>query len=467
MSNPPAGWYQEPDTNRPHTLRWWDGVQWTEHRKADDTNTARAQATAKKNWLQSLKPKLSTILATPVFLFLSYVGFQSSGLSGLLIMMALITIITAIYTLVTKRPSWAQLPSRKMAGLIAGIGVITLFGGAVIALPVTPVPVPTSQAQLPGPGIEIKEPSAKLKSPEADLDAAPLDPMSVHPVTFAPSVVAVDSTVTAKAAAEVLETLDVKGRAAKTGYDRKSKFGTAWMDVDGNGCDTRNDILKRDFTAAMLAGTCKVLSGTLNDPYSGKTIEFTRGNDTSSLVQIDHIVSLSDAWQKGAQQLTQEQRITFANDPLNLFAVAGAENSAKGSGDTATWLPKNKDFRCEYVARQISVKATYGLWVTQPEKDAMKRVLTPCAGQEALTSQFTPAPAPAPEPDPIVEAPTETTPQAIAEQPAPAPAPAPAPSSTYYKNCTAARAVGAAPVSAGDPGYGKHLDRDGDGIGCE
>lgn len=207
----------------------------------------------------------------------------------------------------------------------------------------------------------------------------------------APSVVAADSSVTAGSALDVLDALPVKGRAAKTGYDRVGQFGEAWADVDRNGCDTRNDVLARDLTDVRRSNDCKVLSGELADGYSGKTIRFERGADTSPLVQIDHVVALSDAWQKGAQQLTAAQRLTLANDPLNLMAVDGQTNTAKGDGDAATWLPPTDGFRCEYVARQISVKATYGLWVTRAEQEAIRRVLATCPEQRAYTSQFTPA----------------------------------------------------------------------------
>lgn len=184
-------------------------------------------------------------------------------------------------------------------------------------------------------------------------------------------------------AAEAARQLRVKGRAPRTGYDR-DLFGRGWIDVDRNGCDTRNDILARDLIdVTYRAGTddCVVLSGTLVDPYSGRTIAFVRGNDTSTLVQIDHVVSLSDAWQKGAQAWTETTRIAFANDPLNLLAVDGALNQEKGDGDTATWLPPNRAFRCEYVARQVAVKRAYALWATQAERDAMLRVLRACPGQ--------------------------------------------------------------------------------------
>lgn len=173
--------------------------------------------------------------------------------------------------------------------------------------------------------------------------------------------------------AEALEKLEVKGRAPKTGYER-SQFGNGWGKV--NGCSVRDIILYRDFDNPVLDGECIVKSGTLQDPYTGKVVAFTR--DDSSKVQIDHVVALSDAWQKGAQQLTIEQRKQLANDPLELLAVDGQANQNKSDGDAATWLPPNKAFRCTYVERQIEVKVKYSLWVTEAEKQAMKTVLIGC-----------------------------------------------------------------------------------------
>jgi hypothetical protein len=184
-------------------------------------------------------------------------------------------------------------------------------------------------------------------------------------------------------AVQALSTLAVKGRAPKTGYDR-ALFGQAWADVDHNGCDTRNDILRRDLTGLEpTSGTnrCRVLSGTLHDPYTGRVIAFVRGQNTSSQVQIDHVVALSDAWQKGAQQWSTPRRTAYANDQLNLLAVDGPTNQQKSDGDAATWLPPNKAFRCPYAARQVAVKAKYGLWVTSAERDALARILASCPGQ--------------------------------------------------------------------------------------
>jgi hypothetical protein len=178
----------------------------------------------------------------------------------------------------------------------------------------------------------------------------------------------------------VIQTQITKGRAAKTGYTR-DQFGPAWADVDRNGCDTRNDILKRDLVSEVFkekTNGCTVLTGTLVDPFSGETINFVQGAKTSSEVQIDHVVALSNAWQTGAFKLTADQRKAFANDPLNLLAVKGRLNSQKGDGDAATWLPPLKSFRCDYVSKQIAVKIKYKLWFTAPEKEAMIRILKTC-----------------------------------------------------------------------------------------
>lgn len=175
-----------------------------------------------------------------------------------------------------------------------------------------------------------------------------------------------------------LAEVEIKGRAPKTGYDREIQFGPTWFDQDKNGCDTRNDILTRDLQAKTYrAGGCVVLTGWLADPYSSKVIEFKRGPDSGD-VQVDHVVALSDAWQKGAQQLSYERRVEFANDPLNLLAVDGRLNASKGDGDAATWLPPAVSYRCPMVARQVAVKVKYDLWATQAEHDTIASILSTC-----------------------------------------------------------------------------------------
>ncbi|CAB4339489.1 MAG: DUF1524 domain-containing protein [Actinobacteria bacterium] len=179
----------------------------------------------------------------------------------------------------------------------------------------------------------------------------------------------------AKTPLSVLAKLKVKGRAPKTGYSR-SQFGSAWKDVDRNGCDTRNDVLGRDFSdTTFKAGTgqCKVIGGMWTDPYSNVTYTF---DHQPSELDADHVVALSDAWQKGAAKLSKAKRIALANDPLNVVITSATLNRQKGDGDAATWLPPLRSYRCAYVARQIAVKAKYKLWVTKAEKRVMKALLT-------------------------------------------------------------------------------------------
>lgn len=197
---------------------------------------------------------------------------------------------------------------------------------------------------------------------------------------------------TAGPALAAVDALTVKGRAPRTGYDR-DRFGSPWADTDSNGCGTRDDILKRDLEDVKYrdGGDCEVSSGALApDPYTGKDVTFVRGR---SQVDIDHLVALSDAWQKGAGKWEPSKRIAFANDPLNLLAVDAGPNRGKGDGDTATWLPPDKGYRCAYVARQVAVKKKYGVWVTGAERDAMKRVLSRCP-REKLPTGDSPTSAP-------------------------------------------------------------------------
>jgi len=190
----------------------------------------------------------------------------------------------------------------------------------------------------------------------------------------------------AGSALDLLATVPVRGRAPRTGYARE-RFGPAWADTDRNGCDTRNDVLARDLAdVTTRPGTdgCVVLAGTLVDPYTGRTIRFSKQD--ADAVQIDHVVSLSDAWQKGAARWPAQKRLAFANDPLELLAVDGPTNGSKSDSDAASWLPPSRPGRCRMVAHQVAVKAKYGLWVTAAEREAMARVLTSCPSAAAPAS---------------------------------------------------------------------------------
>lgn len=177
-------------------------------------------------------------------------------------------------------------------------------------------------------------------------------------------------------------TLTVAALGSKNGYAR-ARFGQPWtddVDVEGghNGCGTRDDILQRDLTGITVSGSCKVMSGTLADPYTGQIITFVYGKKTSALVQIDHVVSLGNVWVSGASTWDLSELKKIANDPLNLLAVNGSSNESKGDRSADQWLPENVAFDCTYVKRQVMVKNKYHLTVTAAEKATMQQFYGAC-----------------------------------------------------------------------------------------
>jgi hypothetical protein len=440
-------------------------------------------------------------------------------------------------------PRLGALTGKKKVGAISALSccgcgglavvLLTVLGviGAVVApsTPTTPGDDPTVVAQSADRDAQASQEAA----PSASESATPTETPSATPTASTPPSHTASATPSTSAsptpdastALGMLETLEVKGRAPKTGYDR-DLFG--WRDdVDHNGCDTRNDVLRRDLSNIVLKhGTdgCVVLTGTLSpSPYSGEDVSFDQQNNNS--LDIDHVVALSDAWQTGASGWDEETRHAFANDPLNLLSVESGLNRQKSDGDAATWLPPRKAYRCEYVARQIAVKSEYDLWVKPAEKDAMRSVLEDCdktpafAGAVATPDRWegdnaTEAPAPTKKP---AETPktsgssskgssskgsssskksssstksssgssksssgsssskssgsgssgSGSSGSSSSRSGSSSSGSSSGSGSTYFKNCDAVRAAGKAPIHEGEPGYARHLDRDGDGVGCE
>jgi Protein of unknown function (DUF1524)/Excalibur calcium-binding domain len=424
------------------------------------------------------------------------VGAASGGMASALVLAGIAVAGLGAVAAFAGRAPWAAIASRGVGGAVAAAGLALLVTGSALTPTAT---TPVARVDIPAPATTSETPAEPTVS-EADLEAElgvaeerlakkETDESALTPnglVTDPATGILADDAATdaiteagGTTALAALAALEVKGRAPRSGYDR-DLFGSGWGDTDRNGCDARNDILARDLRGETFKpGTrdCVVLTGTLSGPYSGGTIAFVRGQTTSDDVHIDHVVAVSDAWQKGAQGWDGGRRISFYNDPLNLLAVDGPLNMQKGDGDAATWLPPNKRYRCAYVARQVAVKVKYDLWVTQAERNAMATVLSSCPNQQlpggvvANIPEPAPEPAPAPTPAPKpIPAPAPAPVPAPAPKPAPAPAPKPAPAPAppvSYKNCDAVRAAGAAPIRVGDPGWASKFDRDGDGVGCE
>ena len=241
-----------------------------------------------------------------------------------------------------------------------------------------PLPDPTATTTFinganTSPSLEPTTSTSQLASSSASA------PPSAHPTT--------SPTAGSGTALAMVQSLKVKGRAPKTGYSR-AQFGPAWFDTDGNGCDTRDDMLRKYLRNATYEGDCIVLSGVLDDPYTGRAVSYVRGGFDE--IDVDHMVSLLNAWQTGAQYWPAAKRLALANDPLNLQPTAASVNRQKSDADAASWLPSNKRYRCHFVARQVAVKRKYQLWLTPAEQTAILSVLNGC--------RDLPAPGPGPNP---------------------------------------------------------------------
>lgn len=163
-------------------------------------------------------------------------------------------------------------------------------------------------------------------------------------------------------------------------YDRAADFGPAWADVDHNGCDTRNDMLRRDLThIAIREGThdCVVIAGRYDEPYTGAIMTFSKAR--ASEIQIDHLVPLHAAWMLGAFRWSPELRLAYANDPIVLISSSGPANQEKGDRLADAWKPTNRSAWCTYAANTVVIHHKYVLPVTPSERSALKRMLATCA----------------------------------------------------------------------------------------
>jgi hypothetical protein len=188
---------------------------------------------------------------------------------------------------------------------------------------------------------------------------------------------AVTGAVSAVAARAELAGLTV-APARPGGYERAKDFGPAWSyDYDRNGCRARDDVLRRDLSQIRTQGRCTVVAGVLADPYTGRTIVFTKAR--AAAVQIDHVYPLAAAWAHGARAWTPDQWLRLANDPANLLAVDGPTNESKGDRTPAQWQPRPA-FRCAYAQKYIGVARRYRLTVAAADKAALGAALGTCPG---------------------------------------------------------------------------------------
>ncbi len=189
----------------------------------------------------------------------------------------------------------------------------------------------------------------------------------------------------------------------KTGYKR-SLF-VHWSDLDGNGCDTREEVLKRDSISKPQVDPyrCYVVAGDWYSKYDGKTL-----SDRSD-VDIDHVVALKEAWDSGAWAWSISHRQAFANDLTDrrtLIAVTDRVNASKSDKDPSNWMPPLKSNWCAYLGDWISVKARWGLSMDQSEFGRVENLLASDCSTLTIASWST---APVSSISPVTTATTATT----------------------------------------------------------
>ena len=148
-----------------------------------------------------------------------------------------------------------------------------------------------------------------------------------------------------------------------------------WIDADGNGCDTRNEVLIAEaITPPKIGAHCALSGGTWLSVYDGLHI------NKASALDIDHLVPLDEAWRSGAYSWTSAHREAYANDlddSRTLIAVSAASNRSKGDKDPANWLPQ-ASYQCTYASDWVAVKVRWGFTVDSAEQARLTQLLTAC-----------------------------------------------------------------------------------------
>lgn len=289
-----------------------------------------------------------------------------------------------------------------------------------LALSVTPGIAPTHAA--PVPGLATPGPTAPAQTAESATAASSAGKVS---------------------AKTLLSRLTVRNESSKR-YSR-AKF-THWVDANRNGCNTRAEVLKSESKIKTTKrGTCTISTGKWLSMYDGRTVRKAKNLD------IDHFVPLAEAWRSGAHAWNSTRRQAFANDlgySWSLIAVTSRTNRHKSDSDPAEWLPARRV--CSYVSGWVAVKYRWKLSVDSWEKRAINEAMASCSPTALM-----------------VKRPGTPKISKLVERKRTSSGGGSAPKDVYYENCTAARRAGVTPIYRGQPGYGSHLDRDGDGVACE
>lgn len=255
------------------------------------------------------------------------------------------------------------------------------------------------------------------------------------------------STAKALSPTQLLGTLKVKAESGSSSYERD--FFQHWIDADGDGCDTRDEVLQQESKTKI---DCGLAGGSWISAYDG-----FKTSDASSL-DIDHFIPLKEAWESGASGWDSDTRKRFANDldySVSLIAVSASSNRSKSDRDPSAWLPPSKSFTCQYVGMWIAVKYRWGLTIDSSEKKVLASKLSSCGSKSKVAM---PAKAKIVKGAAPTAAPTPSTPSNGSGAVDP-----------KFASCAEAKRNGytSSYTRGVDPEYDWYQDRDGDGVVCE
>lgn len=179
----------------------------------------------------------------------------------------------------------------------------------------------------------------------------------------------------------LLNRLTVASESGSTTYQRS--YFRHWIDADGDGCDTREEVLIHESRTTVYPGSgCRVTTGRWYSWYDGAT--WTQASD----VDIDHVVALKEAWESGARRWTTSDRTRYANDlglSWSLDAVTDNVNQSKSDRDPSQWLPPRTSVRCTYAIHWVGVKYRWRLTINSAERSALSSIISGSCGQRTVT----------------------------------------------------------------------------------
>lgn len=214
-------------------------------------------------------------------------------------------------------------------------------------------------------------PTTETIAPTSETAPASTSPPLTEGPLIIPSTEAPNSPQTPDARAQLAALQINDARYAGPPYNREL-FPT-WKDPDGNGCDAREDAL---IAASLTPLSC--VKGKVSGTGRWPLVYVAGETSLASDLDADHVVPLGNAWPSGAWAWTTDQRTHYANDPAVLWAVDDGANQSKGDKDPSRWRPAVHDVWCAYASRWTTIKVSYGLTATTPERDALGQMLEEC-----------------------------------------------------------------------------------------